>query len=179
MPGKGGRGFGPNGFRPLAEAAGRLLAAPEGPRLAVLEMGGWDTHAGQGAENGRLANNLAGFAAGLDALAQALGPAWRQTIVVAVTEFGRTVKPNGSNGTDHGTGAALLLMGGALRGSRAIGDWPGLDRLEEDRDLRVATDSRAVLKGVLRDHLGLDCAYLDRTVFPDAPARALPGLVAA
>jgi uncharacterized protein (DUF1501 family) len=178
-PGRGGRGFGPNAFRPLADAAGRLLAAPDGPRVAVLDMGGWDTHAGQGAESGRLANNLAGLAAGLDALAQALGDAWRRTIVVAVTEFGRTVAPNGSNGTDHGTASALLMLGGALRGGRVLGDWPGLDRLEEDRDLRVATDSRAALKGVLRDHLGLDGAYLDRTVFPDAPVRALGGLVAA
>jgi uncharacterized protein (DUF1501 family) len=162
------RGFGPNSFRPLAEACGKLLAAPEGPRIAVLEMGGWDTHAGQGTDKGRLAQNLAGFADGLAALAEALGPAWAQTVVVAETEFGRTVAVNGTNGTDHGTASAMLLMGGALKGGRIIGDWPGLDRLEENRDLRVATDSRGVLKGVLRDHLGLDAAALDRKVFPDS-----------
>jgi uncharacterized protein (DUF1501 family) len=179
MAGKGGRGFGPNGFRPLAEAAGRLLAAPEGPRIAVLEMGGWDTHVQQGAETGRLARNLQGLAEGLDALAKASGAAWRQTVVVAVTEFGRTVAVNGSNGTDHGTASLALLMGGALRGGRVAGDWPGLDRLQDDRDLRVATDGRAVLKGVLRDHLGLDAASLDRRVFPDATARAMDGLIRA
>ena len=104
---------------------------------------------------------------GLDALAKALGPHWQRTVVVAVTEFGRTVAPNGNNGTDHGTASALFVMGGAVKGGRIAGDWPGLDRLEEDRDLRVATDSRAVLKGILRDHLGIDAAALGTVVFPD------------
>jgi uncharacterized protein (DUF1501 family) len=142
-------------------------------------MGGWDTHVQQGAETGRLARNLQGLAEGLDALAKALSAAWRQTVVVAVTEFGRTVAVNGGNGTDHGTASLALLMGGALRGGRVAGDWPGLDRLQDDRDLRVATDGRAVLKGVLRDHLGLDAASLDRRVFPDATARAMDGLIRA
>ncbi|HZT52405.1 MAG TPA: DUF1501 domain-containing protein, partial [Stellaceae bacterium] len=122
-------GYGPGGFRPLAEAAGRLLAAPDGPRVAALEMGGWDTHVNEGAETGRLAQNLAGLAAGLDALAKAMGPAWRQTVLVAVTEFGRTVAVNGNNGTDHGTASVLLVLGGAVKGGRFYGDWPGLDRL--------------------------------------------------
>ena len=177
MP-KGKGGFGPKSFEPLAQAAGKLIAAPDGPRIAVLEMGGWDTHVNQGAESGRLAQNLDGFAAGLDALAQALGPAWKETVVVAVTEFGRTVAVNGNNGTDHGTASVLLVMGGAVKGGRMAGDWPGLDRLEEDRDLRVATDSRRVMKAILHDHLGLDAASLDRKVFPDTAAlRAVEGLV--
>ncbi|HEY0523553.1 MAG TPA: DUF1501 domain-containing protein [Stellaceae bacterium] len=175
----GGRGFGPNSFRPLAEAAGRLLAAPDGPRIAALEMGGWDTHVNQGTLNGRLAQNLAGLADGLDALARSLGPAaWQETVVACVTEFGRTVAANGNGGTDHGTASVALLLGGALKGSRIAGDWPGLERLEENRDLSVATDTRAVLKGVLRDHLGLDAATLDHHVFPDAPAlRPVGGLI--
>ena len=176
----GGRGFGPKNFAPLAEAAGKLLAATDGPRIAVLDMGGWDTHVNQGAAEGRLAQNLAGYAAGLDALAQALGPAWRQTALVAVTEFGRTVAVNGNNGTDHGTASVLLLMGGAIHGGRMIGDWPGLAQLQDDRDLRVATDSRRAMKGLLRDHLGLDAASLDRKVFPDAAAlKPLDGLIRA
>lgn len=174
----GGRGFGPGSFKPLAEAAGKLLAAADGPRVAVLDMGGWDTHVNQGAETGRLAQNLAGFAEGLDALAKAMGPAWKQTVVVAVTEFGRTVAVNGTNGTDHGTASVLVVMGGAVKGGRIVGDWPGLDRLEDNRDLRVATDSRGVLKGVLRDHLGIDGASLDRKVFPDtAGLRPVDGLL--
>jgi uncharacterized protein (DUF1501 family) len=175
---KGPMGFGPRAFRPLAEAAGKLLAAEDGPRLAALEMGGWDTHVAQGTAKGRLAQNLAGFADGLQALAQSLGPAWKKTIVVATTEFGRTVAVNGTGGTDHGTASVMLVMGGAVRGGRMRGDWPGLDQLEENRDLRVATDSRAVLKGVLRDHLGIDAASFDRRIFPDAPdLRPMDGLV--
>jgi uncharacterized protein (DUF1501 family) len=175
---RGPQGFGPKSFKPVAEAAGRLLAAPDGPRIAALEMNGWDTHVGQGSIAGRLAQNLAGLADGLQALATALGPAWRDTIVVAVTEFGRTVAVNGTGGTDHGTASVALVMGGAVRGGAMRGDWPGLGRLEEDRDLRVATDARAVLKGVLRDHLGIDSAALDQRIFPDAPAlKPMDGLI--
>lgn len=177
---KGGRGFGPKAFAPLANAAGKLIAAADGPRIAVLNMGGWDTHVNQGAENGRLAQNLAGFAEGLDALAQAMGAAWKQTVLVAVTEFGRTVAVNGNNGTDHGTASVLFVMGGAVKGGRVAGDWPGLTRLQDDRDLRAATDSRRVMKGILRDHLGLDAASLDRKVFPGtASERPMDGLLRA
>jgi uncharacterized protein (DUF1501 family) len=175
---KGGRGFGPKNFAPLAAAAGKLLAAPDGPRIAVLDMGGWDTHVNQGAAQGRLAQNLAGYADGLDAFAKSMGEAWRQTVVVAVTEFGRTVAVNGNDGTDHGTASVLLVMGGAVKGGRIAGDWPGLARLQDDRDLRVATDSRSVMKGVLRDHLGADSATLDRKVFPGTGGlRPFEGLV--
>jgi uncharacterized protein (DUF1501 family) len=143
-------------------------------------MGGWDTHVGQGSVAGRLTQNLAGLGDGLQALAEALGPAWRQTVVVAVTEFGRTVAANGSGGTDHGTASVALVLGGAVRGGKLRGDWPGLDRLEENRDLRAVTDTRSVLKGLLRDHLGIDAATLDRKVFPDAPGlKPMDGLVRA
>jgi len=178
--GKGGMGFGPNAFKPLAESAGKLLAAPDGPRIAALDMGGWDTHVNQGAESGRLAQNFAGFADGLDAMAQAMGPAWKETVLVAVTEFGRTVAVNGNNGTDHGTASALFVMGGRVKGGRVAGDWPGLDRLEDDRDLRVAVDSRTVMKGILRDHLGIDAAALDSRVFPDTSGlKPFDGLIRA
>ena len=164
----GARGFGPKSFAPLAAAAARLIAAPDGPRIAVLEMGGWDTHVNQGSESGRLAQNLEGLAGGLDALATAMGPAWTETVVVTVTEFGRTVATNGNNGTDHGTASVLLVMGGRIRGGGIAGDWPGLGQLEDNRDLRVATDARRVMKGLLRDHLGLDLGRLDGTVFPES-----------
>jgi uncharacterized protein (DUF1501 family) len=176
----GARGFGPKSFAPLAAAAARLIAAPDGPRVAVLEMGGWDTHVNQGGESGRLAQNLEGLAAGLDALANAMGPAWAETVVVTVTEFGRTVAANGNNGTDHGTASVLLVMGGGIRGGRIAGDWPGLAQLEENRDLRVAIDARRVMKGLLRDHLGLDPGRLDGTVFPEsASLRPMEGLLRA
>lgn len=170
---KGGMGFGPKAFAALADAAGKLLAASHGPRIAALDMGGWDTHVNQGAESGRLAQNMEGFAAGLDALAKAMGPAWRQTVVVAVTEFGRTVAVNGNNGTDHGTASVLVVMGGAVKGGRVAGDWPGLVQLQDDRDLRMTTDSRAMMKAVLREHLGLTRSILDTKVFPDT-ARIKP-----
>ncbi len=168
-PRQGAVGFGPKSFEPLAQAAGKLLGASDGPRIAVLDMYGWDTHVAQGIETGRLYENLTGLASGLDALAQALGPAWSKTAVVAVTEFGRTVAVNGTNGTDHGTASVMFVMGGAVRGGRLYGDWPGLDKLQDDRDLRVASDSRSIIKGVLRDHLGIDAASLARKVFPDVP----------
>jgi uncharacterized protein (DUF1501 family) len=180
MSGTGAAGFGPKAFKPLCEAAGKLLAAEDGPRIAALDMGGWDTHVGQGAESGRLAVNFQGFAEGLDALAQSLGPAWRETVVVSVTEFGRTVRVNGTNGTDHGTASLMFVMGGAVKGGRIAGDWPGLRQLQDDRDLRVATDSRAVMKAILRDHLGLDGQYLAARVFPDtAPIKPVDGLLRA
>jgi uncharacterized protein (DUF1501 family) len=184
MPGddamKGAGGFGPKAFKPLCEAAGKLLAAEDGPRIAAMDMGGWDTHVAQGAESGRLAANFEGFAQGLDALAQSLGPAWRDTVVVSVTEFGRTVRVNGTNGTDHGTASLVFVMGGAVKGGRIAGDWPGLRELQESRDLRVATDSRGVMKAILRDHLGLDGAYLATRVFPDTGAiKPIAGLLRA
>ena len=177
---KGAGGFGPKAFKPLCEAAGKLLAAEGGPRIAAMDMGGWDTHVGQGAETGRLAGNFQGFAEGLDALAQSLGPAWRETVVVSVTEFGRTGRVNGTNGTDHGTASLRLVMGGAVKGGRIAGDWPGLSRLQDDRDLRVATDSRSVMKAILRDHLGIDGQYLVSRVFPEtAQIRPMDGLLRA
>lgn len=177
---KGGMGFGPKAFAALAQAAGKLIAAPRGPRIAALDMGGWDTHVNQGAETGRLAQNMEGFAAGLDALAKAMGPAWHQTVVVAVTEFGRTVAVNGNNGTDHGTASVVFVMGGAVKGGRVAGDWPGLAQLQDNRDLRMTTDARAVMKAVLRDHFGLARNVLDTKVFPDtAGIKPFDGLLRA
>ncbi|WP_431283722.1 DUF1501 domain-containing protein [Humitalea sp. 24SJ18S-53] len=165
-----------NGFVALAAAAGRLLATPEGPRVAALESGGWDTHAQQAQ---RLDGPLAALDAGMAALAQALGEAWRHTAVLVMTEFGRTVRANGNNGTDHGTGGVALLLGGAVAGGRIGGDWPGLgrDALLDNRDLRPTTDLRTVAKGLLRDHLGLPPAAL-ALAFPDSETAApLGGLL--
>ncbi|MBM4367250.1 MAG: DUF1501 domain-containing protein, partial [Deltaproteobacteria bacterium] len=121
---------------------------------------------------------LGDLAAALAGLRAGVGEAWGRTAIVVTTEFGRTARPNGTTGTDHGTAGPLLLAGGAIRGGRVTGDWPGLAELHEGRDLRVATDVRAVLKGVLRDHLGIDPPRLDREVFPgSAGASALGGLI--
>jgi uncharacterized protein (DUF1501 family) len=168
-------------FVTLAEGAGRLLADPSGPRLAAISYDGWDTHAAEGAGNGRLANLLGAFDAALAGLKAAMAPVWKDTIVVAMTEFGRTAHVNGTDGTDHGNATAAFLMGGALRGGRVVADWPGLKtaQLYQGRDLAATTDLRAVLKGLLRDHLGLSERVLATDIFPDSVAvRPLDGLVA-
>ena len=168
-------------FVALAEGAGRLLADPEGPRLAAISYDGWDTHASEGAAEGRLANLLAAFDAALAGLKTAMAPVWSDTAVVVMTEFGRTARINGTEGTDHGTATAAFLMGGAVRGGRVIADWPGLKeaQLYQQRDLAATTDLRAVLKGVLRDHLGLSERTLATSAFPDSlGVRPLDGLIA-
>jgi uncharacterized protein (DUF1501 family) len=151
----------------IAETAGRMIAAPQGPRVAVFDAGGWDTHAGEGAGEGQLAGRLKVLDQVLDALRRGLEAEWSRTAVLVCTEFGRTVQVNGTRGTDHGTGAAALLLGGAVRGGRVLADWPGLAEKQryEGRDLRPTTDLRAVAKGVLRDHLGLSERAL-LAVFP-------------
>ncbi len=155
---------------PLVTATGRFLSAPDGPRIAVLESGGWDTHANQGAAQGLLAGRLGGLDAGLATLKRELGDHWRNTVVVIATEFGRTVAVNGTRGTDHGTGGCAFVAGGAVRGGRVIADWPGLTErdLYEGRDLKPTLDMRAVFKGILAAHFGAMRNELDRDVFPES-----------
>jgi uncharacterized protein (DUF1501 family) len=179
-PGRGDMGS-PAGMRQAAEGAAALLAAEEGPRIAALAFDGWDTHVNEGGATGRLAQLLGGLDGALAALESGLGPHWRDTTVVAVTEFGRTVHINGTVGTDHGTGTVAILAGGAVRGGRVMADWPGLaaPTLYEGRDLRPTTDLRAVLKGVLAEQWGLSTDVLARSVFPGSDAvRAMTGLFA-
>lgn len=167
-------------FKEAFGAAGKLLADPSGPRVAILDTDGWDTHAYQGTTGGPLARQLANLAFGLEQLRDGLAENWRDSVVVVVTEFGRTAAMNGSNGTDHGTGALALLLGGAVRGGRVATPWPGLAtrHLFEGRDLAPTTDIRAILKSLLRDHLQLPERHIEEQVFPDSRAVAgLPGLI--
>lgn len=180
--GKTGPAAARHGIAQLASTAGRMLAEPDGPRVAVVDLYGWDTHVAQGTTQGRLVQALDGLATALTSLRDGLGDHWRTTAVMCATEFGRTARPNGSNGTDHGTAGVALLTGGAVAGGRVLARWPGLaeGRLYQDRDLAPTTDMRSVFKGVLRAQLGLSDGVLERTVFPgshDAPP--LDGLVAA
>jgi uncharacterized protein (DUF1501 family) len=156
----------------LARKAGEMLSSAPGPRIAVLEMGGWDTHANQMNPNGALANNLRTLDAALSALRESLGAAWKHSVVLVATEFGREVAVNGTMGSDHGTGGAAFVLGGAVAGGRVITDWPGLSKAQryEGRDLRVTTDLRAVMKGVLADHLKLTSAAIENTVLPGSAA---------
>lgn len=171
-----------NALAPVAAAAGKFLAAADGPRVAVLEASGWDTHANQGAERGQLANRLRGLDQAVDSLRTSLGAAWARSAVLVVTEFGRTVAVNGTAGTDHGTATCAFLAGGAVAGGRVVTDWPGLanSALYEGRDLRPTTDLRSILKGVLAAHLGAAESGLEEKVFPGSrAARPLEGLVKA
>ncbi len=177
MRGLGSRGAGPQAYRIIAEAAGNIMAAPGGPDVAVVSLDGWDTHVRQGGAEGQLANRFQGLDEALAVLQARIAAHWDRAAVLVVTEFGRTVRVNGAGGTDHGTGAAALLLGGAVRGGRLAGDWPGLDRLHEDRDLIPATDLTALFKGVLMAHWGLDRGDLDRTVFPANRSAPLTGLL--
>ena len=160
-------------FGELMHSAARFLVAPDGARIAVAEFGGWDTHANQGAADGQLANRFAALDEGLRRLREGLGNSWSDTVVLAVTEFGRTVRVNGTRGTDHGTGAAALMLGGAVAGGRVVTDWPGLGALYEDRDLAPTTDLRSLFKSVLIEHLGVPARHIEQDVFPDS-ARARP-----
>ena len=179
MEGQRNRGNELQQFRSTAESTARFLTAEDGPRIAVVELGGWDTHANQGASTGALANRFAGLDAGLDTLRAELGDAWDSTVVAVVTEFGRTVRVNGTRGTDHGTATAALMLGGAVNGGRIVADWPGLrdGDLYRGRDLQPTTDLRSLFKGILIEHLGLDDTFVAAKVFPDSQsARPLTNL---
>jgi uncharacterized protein (DUF1501 family) len=155
MEGGGGRGR-QGAYAPLASSAARILAAPGGPAGAVMSFEGWDTHANQGGAQGQLANRLEALDGAIKALREGLGPVWANTSVVIATEFGRTVRINGTGGTDHGTGGVSFLLGGAVKGGGMLGDWPGLSRLYEDRDLVPANDVRQLFAQGLTQAWGLD-----------------------
>lgn len=156
--------------------AGNLMKAPNGPRIAALTIVGWDTHVSQAAG---LSTKLAALDKSLKEFRDALGEAaWANTVVVCVSEFGRTVWDNGRNGTDHGVGTSALLIGGAVAGRKVIADWPGLKQLQDGRDLRATVCTRKLFKGILQDHLGISRSILDTEIFPEsADIRPMEGLI--
>ena len=160
----------------LGRLAATFLAKPDGARVAVIEIGGWDTHSGQA---GRLNTQLKQFDGTIAALRVGLGQAWADTIVVAATEFGRTAAPNGTGGTDHGTGGVALLAGGAIKGGRVVADWPGLAQaqLYQGRDLRPTADLRALFAGLAADHFRLDPGLVARVVFAGETVKPMTDLV--
>jgi uncharacterized protein (DUF1501 family) len=167
-------------LRKAYRGAARLLAAPDGPRIAVLSVGGWDTHSDEGGALGYLAGVLGGLDLAIDDFKTYSGAAWQKSVVVCATEFGRTVHINGDGGTDHGVGTVALLAGGAVNGTRVHADWPGIgqSQLYEESDLTPTTDLRSVFKGILKDHIGVSSPLLDTTIFPDSAAvPALPNLI--
>jgi uncharacterized protein (DUF1501 family) len=174
---KGRNGGGLGAIRGIGESVGKLLAAANGPRIAAYDIGGWDTHA---AQNVRLTNILRAFDESMDSLKRGLGNAWRHSVVVVATEFGRTAAANGTGGTDHGTASVAFVLGGAVRGKQLVARWPGLaaQQLWQGRDLAPTTDLRAVFKAALVAHLALPREAIDRNVFPESrEIRELPDLI--
>jgi uncharacterized protein (DUF1501 family) len=163
----------PNGFPDDAARLAALMRNDPKIQLAFVALGGWDTHANQGAGSGQLANRLAPLGHGLAVLAQRLGPMFEDTTVVVMSEFGRTARENGNGGTDHGHGNVMWLMGGAVNGGKVHGDWQGVadSALHEGRDLPVSTDFRSVLAQVAERHLRLTDRQLAQ-IFPAMPQRA-------
>jgi uncharacterized protein (DUF1501 family) len=160
----------PKGFPDDTGRLARLIARDPSIRLAFLALGGWDTHVNQGAAKGQLANHLQPLGEGLASFANALGPHYHDTVIVVISEFGRTVRQNGNGGTDHGHGNVMWVMGGPVRGRKVYGAWPGLStaQLYQERDLAVTTDFREPIATVLGAHMGLRDAQIER-VFPGHP----------
>jgi len=160
----------PTGFPGQAARLARLIHRDPSVRLAAIGLGGWDTHVNQGDHKGQLAGRLRPLGEGLAALAQGLGEAWRDTIIVVLSEFGRTFRENGNGGTDHGHGNVIWVLGEAVKGGRVYGDWPGLapTQLYQRRDLAVTTDFRTAIAAMLERHMRLTDRQLD-AVLPGAP----------
>lgn len=156
---------------PLLQAAARILRQEDGPNIAALEFSGWDTHANQGLAGGALDRLLGQLAEGLVAFRQEMEGTWARTTVVVMTEFGRTARPNGTRGTDHGTAGAGFLIGPTVAKSAVQADWPGLhDRdLYEGRDLRPTLDNRSVLKAAIAGTFDMLPAQAERA-FPNSVA---------
>jgi uncharacterized protein (DUF1501 family) len=154
----------------IAGRLAQLMVQDRHIRLAFASLGGWDTHVNQGNHAGQLANRLKPLGDGLAALAQGLGPVWNDTVVVVISEFGRTVHENGNTGTDHGHGNVMWIAGGRVNGGKVYGDWPGLAaaQLYQGRDLAVTTDYRHPLAMILERHMRLNDAALAK-IFPGMP----------
>ncbi|WCT72815.1 DUF1501 domain-containing protein [Sphingomonas naphthae] len=163
----------------IGSTAANFLRAPDGPRIAMIETGGWDTHSGQA---GRLAAQLRQLDRLIAALRNGLGPLWSDTVVLVATEFGRTAAANGTGGTDHGTASAAMLLGGAVKGGRVIGDWPGLTpaALLDGRDLKPTTDLYALAAGAAAQTFALDPGRAGQALFgSERGVRPMEGLLKA
>ena len=163
--------------RDAGTLAARMLADPQGARVVMMDLAGWDSHANQ---LGMLLRRFTQFDGLMAAFRAGIGPVWEDTLVLVVTEFGRTVAINGTNGTDHGTGSAALLLGGAVKGGRVLADWPGLApaQLYEGRDLKPTMSLEALTSGALASHFELDAEKVMRALYPGRADRPVEGLIA-
>ena len=163
----------------LGKLAAGFLSREDGPRIAMIETVGWDTHS---AQMPRLAAQLKALDTMLAALRDGLGPAWSKTTVLVATEFGRTAAANGTGGTDHGTASVAMVIGGAVAGGRIVADWPGLRQsdLYEARDLKPTASLDALIAGVASESLGLDPHRTSRLLFAqERSAQRMTGLIRA
>lgn len=162
------------GFANDTQRLARLMAGDASIRLAFLSVGGWDTHVGEGSAQGQLANHLQALGQGLEVLTQGLGSTYNDSVILIMSEFGRTFRENGNAGTDHGHGNVMWLLGGRVNGGKVYGEWPGLSdaQLYQNRDLAVTTDFRQVIGTLLSRHLRLADAGLAQ-VFPDGLGAAV------
>ncbi|NNE58458.1 MAG: DUF1501 domain-containing protein [Hellea sp.] len=150
------------------ETIGKMLSKKDGPDIGVINLGNWDTHDNQ---KPRLAREFANLDQGLGTLKKSMDKVWNDTVFVIVSEFGRSVHENGTNGSDHGTGGVCMIGGGAVKGGKSLGDWPGLEEpdLFEGRDVLPAYDVRSIFAAAARDHLGLNEAFIEDQLFPEIP----------
>lgn len=164
------KGAGQNGAA-TGSVAAKLLAGETGARIAMIETNGWDTHSGQ---RGRLAAQLRNLDGIVGSLKSGLGADWANTLVIVATEFGRTARPNGTGGTDHGQASAAMLLGGAVAGGKVLADWPGLSTpsLYEGRDLKPTTDLDSLIAGALAQHYSLEPARVMASLFPESRGSA-------
>jgi len=168
----------PTGFAANTQQLARIMVKDPSVQLAFMALGGWDTHVNQGGSTGQLARNLKGLGEGLATLAQGLGSVYSDTVIVVMSEFGRTVRENGNGGTDHGHGNVMWLLGGSIKGGKIHGEWPGLapEQLYEGRDLAVTTDFRDVIASVLSWHLQLAGTKIQQ-IFPNYTPKQSIGVV--
>jgi uncharacterized protein (DUF1501 family) len=154
----------------LGKLAANFLSKPEGPRIAMIETGGWDTHS---AQNPRLAGTLKALDTMIAALRDGLGAQWANTTVIVATEFGRTAAANGTGGTDHGTASAAMIFGGSVAGGRVLADWPGLSNgaLYQSRDLKPTAGLDALIASAAGETFGIDPKHVAATLFPEAGAQ--------
>lgn len=155
----------------IGDVAAKLLSGDSGARIAMIETNGWDTHS---AQRGRLAAQLKNLDGIMGALKSGLGADWANTLVIAATEFGRTVRPNGTGGTDHGEASVAMLFGGGVAGGQVIADWPGLSNaaLYEGRDLKPTTALDSLIAGAVAQHYALEPARVMSTLFPESRGAA-------
>ncbi len=175
--GKGAQGA--DAFVAEASRAGEMIHRDPSIQLVFMDVGGWDTHVGQGNAKGQLANKLERLGEGLATLAQSLGDQYKNTVIMVMSEFGRTVAQNGNNGTDHGHGNVTWLMGGGVQGGKVYSRWPGLNpnNLWEERDLAVTTDFRSIIGTVMNRHFGLDDNTIRRVIADYQPDNGLNGII--